>query len=214
MVPRRFRLASVYWMAHSDQQAHVADVVRRNTTPAVIAALLLGYYGFFTLAEPDGTDLYSQCNWLFYHTLRIGGVLMGLMAVWSLTGMALALVVDGVVSMVIGALFALTGGGMLLDGGVGLNTILIIIFGMMFVGAGRRNLLTFRHLSAGGRVSVVEVLTPPPAARPPPTPKPPSTVDAAASQPRSVSPAEHEPELETPPGGFLASLGKRPPPNM
>ncbi len=211
-------------MAQTRDQAHIAEVVRRNTMAAAIAALLLCYYGYYGLSEPVVTDLFTRSNWLFYHTLRIGGVMMGGLAAWSLTGMVQALAVDGVVSILIGGLFALSGGGMLIDGGgVSMNTILIIIFGMMFFGTGRRNWLTYRHLTAGGRVSMAEVFTmeetmvPPSVSQPAPPTEPPAVVPEVlagpAPEPLPDPELESAPEPETPPGGFLASLANQPPPS-
>jgi len=225
-------------LAQDTDQAHITEVVRRNTIAAAVAALLLCYYGYYGLAEPVVTDLFTRSHWLFYHTLRIGGVLMGVIAVWSITGMVQALAVDGVVACLIGVLFALAGGGMLIDSGgaVGMNTILIIIFGMMFVGAGRRSWQTFRHLSSGGRVVTEEFFTtdapaasfapsPPSSAAPPVPAQAPvesasePTVEAtpeptAETAPIPASRPEAAPEPEVPPGGFLASMANKPPPTQ
>ncbi len=225
-------------MASTGQQAHIAEVVRRNTMSAAIAAALLCYYGYYGLAEPVVTDLFTRSNWLFYHTLRIGGPLMGLLAVGSLSGVIEVFAVDGVVSAVIGVLFVLAGGGMLIDGGGSLNTILIMFFGLMFFGSGRRNWQAYRHLAAGGRVAREDVFVPPPssapcapAVEPPvaemtshpasvrPTPAEPVPVEPVLpiepvlERPPPVESAPDEPEPDTPPGGFLAAMANRPPPD-
>jgi len=191
-----------------EHRAHTAAVVRRNVWPAAIAAVLMCYFGFQVLLKPEGTDLFARSNWIFYHTLRIG---------WCWLGMGAALAVDAVVSILIGVLLILSGGGMLIDGGAGINTILVIVFGMMFFSSGRYNWRTYRHLSAGGRV-VSEVYTEtfqPPAQAAPPvareSEKPPADEPAVTE---SVSEPAKEPEIEAPPEGFLAAMAKKPPPSQ
>ena len=97
------------------------------------------YFGFYGLAEPTGTDLFSKANWVFFHTLRIGGIALAVLALWSLSGQRLALIVDAVVSIAIGVLFAATGVAMLVDGGGTLQSVINVMFGWMFVSSGRRN---------------------------------------------------------------------------
>ena len=211
----------------NDQRAHVASVVRGNVWSVAIGAALLCYYGFKALATPEGTDLFSRSNLLFFHTVRIGGLALAVLAVWCWLGKPLALAVDGVVSVLIGVLFILSGGGMLIDSGgsIGFNTILIMLFGMMFFGSGRRNWQTYRHLVAGGRV-VTEVYTETfqtparPAAPVAHSPgrttvvkTPPVHVeDAPAADAAPIEQADVDDD-EAPPEGFLAAMAKKPPPS-
>jgi len=211
----------------NQHRAHVASVVRRNVWPAAIAAVLLCYYGFQALVEPQGGDLFTRSNWVFFHTVRIGGVAMAVLAVWCWLGRPAALAVDGVVSMAIGVSFILSGGGMLIDSGgsIGFNTILIILFGMMFFGSGRHNWQTYRHLAAGGRVVVeqyTETFTPPvrpaaPATRSPdPAPgvaTPVRPIEDACAADTTPTEQGDTGEEEPPPEGFLAAMAKKPPPS-
>lgn len=208
----------------NDERAHVASVVRRNVWPAAIAAVLLCYYGFSRLLEPEGTGLFARSNWIFFHTIRIGGICLALITIWSLVGKRAALAADGVASIAIGVLFVLSGGGMLLDGGGGFNTILIIMFGMMFFGSGRRNWQTYRHLVAGGRVieEYTETFqTParpaaPPAHAPGRTPvveTPVPHVDDGPTADTTPTRQADVSEEEAPPEGFLAAMAKKPPPS-
>ena len=116
--------------------------IRRNTWSAAVAAILLIYFGFFYLAAPSGNDLFSMSALVFYHTIRIGGIAMGVVAVWSWLGHRLALAVDGIVSVGIGVLLIVTGLGMLGGGGDAFQTVLYVLFGGMFISAGVRN---WRH---------------------------------------------------------------------
>jgi len=209
----------------NEHQAHVATVVRRNVWPAAIAAVLLCYYGFETvpIVPVAASPLLENSNLLFYHTLRVGGVALASLAVWCWLGKPLALAVDGVVSVLIGVLFLLCGGGMLIGSGgsIGINTILIILFGMMFFGSGRHNWQTYQHLVAGGRV-VTEVYTetfqtPVSTARsaePAPIVEAPALYVEDATAPDTLSTRRVELTTEeAPPEGFLAAMAKKPPPS-
>ena len=126
----------------------VSSRVRRSASSAAIAAALMVYFGFVRLAEPTGDDLFSRAGLAFYHTLRIGGVAMAVIAAASLWGNRHVLIVDAVVSAVIGALFALTGIAMWIDGGGGLQSILNLAFGGMFISAGVRNWRDYFELAS------------------------------------------------------------------
>jgi len=123
----------------SNITSDIAQRVRRNTGSAALAAVCLIYCGFFYLGEPAGSDLFAVSAFVFFHTLRIGGILMALVALASLTGHKAALLLDGVVSVGIGFLLALTGVGMLIDGGEALQSILNLMFGAMFISYGAKN---------------------------------------------------------------------------
>ena len=147
--------------AHDNTRS--AARVRQNAGSAAIAAALMIYFGFFRLLEPSGSDLFQRAGWVFYHTLRIGGIVMGLVGAWSLLGHRPVLLVDAVASVVIGALLILTGAAMGIDGGDLLQTVFMIVFGIMFISAGVRNARTYADLrpasdaeSAGHAVEPVE----------------------------------------------------------
>lgn len=217
-----------------EHRAHVAAVVRRNVWPAAIAAVLMCYFGFDApwVFNSGASPLLKNSAHLFDYTLQIGGVVMAGVAVWCLLGMVAALAVDGVVSVAIGLLFILSGGGMVMAGSIDLNSILIILFGTMFFGSGRYNWRTYCHLAKGGRVveQVYEETFLPPAApvesaRSPEAPIPvesPAPIErptfAEPSTPAEPTAAETPapegpdiPEPEAPPEGFLAAMAKRPP---
>ncbi|MGD2110700.1 MAG: hypothetical protein PVI86_15080 [Phycisphaerae bacterium] len=124
--------------------------VRQNAGSAAIAAVLMIYFGFYVLAGPSGGGLFGLAGLLFYHTLRIGGVVMALVAVWSLAGHRVVLLVDGVASSTIGALLMLSAVGMVVGGGAAFDGLLYVVFGVMFISAGIRS---GRHYFALGRAS-------------------------------------------------------------
>lgn len=117
----------------------VGAIARRNAVPAAIAAAFMLYFGFLRLAAPTGSGIFEQSNWIFYHTLRIGGVVMALIALLSMAGVVMNLAIDAVASLVIGVLFVLTGGGMLLGGGAPIQTVINVFVGMMFLSSARGN---------------------------------------------------------------------------
>lgn len=135
-------LTDSYAMDQRFEQSHrqaLIDSVRRNAGSVGIAAALLIYFGFLAgLISPTGTSLFDWGNWIFFHTLRVGGIAMAGITVWSMLGRPVALLADALVSIVIGVLFVLSGVIMLIDGGRG-QAFLNIIFGVMFASAGVRN---------------------------------------------------------------------------
>ena len=124
----------------NEHSAALAARVRQNAGSSAIAAALMIYFGFFHgYITPKGSDLFSLANLVFLQTIRIGGIAMAALAVWSLIGAGLALIVDAIVSFAVGGLLALTGIAMFLDGGGVFQSALNVMFGWMFVSVGRRN---------------------------------------------------------------------------
>jgi len=175
--------------------------VRQNVAPAAIGALLLLYFGFLHLAEPTGTDVFGRASWVFYHTLRLGGLAMGVVALWCVLGQSVALVVDAVITVLIGVLLILTGLAMAVDGGDMIQTIINVVCGGMFISSGVRNWRDYRFLGA----TLASTRTKIPA---PPFPLPKEGRGEGQRQRESMTP------VVPPPEGFLASLAKKkPPPN-
>lgn len=131
-------------LMHNDQQQiEILSRVRRNAGSAAIAAALMLYFGFVYLQEPTGTDLFNWAGWIFYHTLRIGGIIMAILAGWSLIGQPIVMAIDALVSVVIGAIFMLTGLAMFVDDGGMFQPLLNVVFGWTFISAGRNNWSTY-----------------------------------------------------------------------
>jgi len=114
-------------------------LVRQNAASAALAAACLLFFGFFYLSKPTGTDFFSLGNLVFYYVLRVGGVAMAGISLWSCLGRPIVLMVDAVVSVAIGAMFIVSSVMMLLDGGWLANGLLVIIFGALFISSGIRN---------------------------------------------------------------------------
>lgn len=109
---------------------------RAHASSAAIAAGLMLYFGYVQFAIPTATGLFEWCNLVLVYTLRIGGVAMAAVAVALFVGLRSALVADGLVSIVSGGVFILTGVGMILGGGVVLQTLINVAVGYMFIRAG------------------------------------------------------------------------------
>ncbi|MFQ5463205.1 MAG: hypothetical protein ACE5E5_11340 [Phycisphaerae bacterium] len=119
--------------------ADLEERVRSNMQPAAITAGLLILFGFFAYGMPEGDTLFSKANlWLVY-ALRIGGIAMVIVAIWSSIGHGFALLADAVVSMAVGAVLVVTGVLMLIDGGGALQNVIIVICGIFFTTTGIRN---------------------------------------------------------------------------
>lgn len=192
--------------------------VRQNVAPAAIGAAFLLYFGFFHFTEPTGTELFDRASWVFYHTLRVGGLAMAAVAVWSLLGQPTTLAIDAVVTVAIGALLILTGLGMALDGGAMVQTIINVVCGGMFISSGVRNWRDYRLFSAT-KTSNDPAIPPrdlgdfkrcphasPDVRRKPLSPSPGEGRGEGRAQRESTTP------IAPPPEGFLASLAKKPPP--
>jgi len=148
--PETRHLCAVRHEAATEEQAQVtimASRVRQNALSAAIAAALMIYFGFFSLLEPSGPGLFNGAALAMYHTLRIGGIAMALVALWSLLGDRTVLLVDGIASTVIGVLFVLAAVGLLLGGGRMIDSVLYVVFGSMFVSSGLRNYREYFHLA-------------------------------------------------------------------
>ncbi len=135
---------------HDMTASSIASRVRQNTVSAAIAAICLIVFGFFDFFSiPKVTDLFTLGDAAFNYTLRIGGVLMAVIAVWSFSGRVTALLADAMVSVAIGCLLIFSGVAMIVGGGgVSLNYGLYVLFGAMFISAGLRNWRDFSLLKA------------------------------------------------------------------
>jgi len=193
--------------------------VRNNAWSTAIAAVLMCLYGFAWLAKPTPTDLFSWCALVLYHTLRLGGVVMAIVTVWSLLGRPAVLAVDAISSTLIGVVFVSTGIGMLVDGGAVFNSVLIVLFGGLFIRSGVQNWHLFRSLGLryegrgamplAGRPEATRMSAAPAPVRA----FPPLEAEAPAKTYIEPTPRSDAIQSEpTPEGGFLAAFGQKPPP--
>jgi len=228
----------------SEQQSDVivstARQVRQSALGTAIGAALLLYFGFGYLAEPTRTGLFGWSAWVFYQTLRIGGLACAAIACWLWIGQRAALLADAVVAIAVGGLLILTGVGMWIDGGRGPQPLINVVCGGLFVSSGWRNGQEYFALL---RVRVTRALHDP--ASGPPVRQPPagqeigpsdslaarlrrrqSTPEPATPPGPSAGPVEAqvspeppakdcvwgtEPPPEPPPEGYLASFAKKKP---
>ncbi len=177
--------------------------VRRHVTPAAIGAVLLLYFGFNHLAEPTGSDWFHRAAWVFFHTLRIGGVSMGVVVVGLAMGHPLALAFDALVAVVIGVLLVGTGVVMLLAGGEAAQSIINLVCGSGFVSSGVHSWREYAALRAVASplVGDAEVRT--------------RNVARSVSARHMAGDRKAPPSRgdATAPGGYLASFAKKPPPS-
>ena len=187
-----------------DSDSHMAPVdtrsyTRRSAGSAAIAALLMCAYGYGRLAAPEPDSLFNWCNLIFYYTLRIGGVGLAVVAVWCWIGHVVALAGHGVLSLLVGISFMLTGVGMLVDGGGTFNSVIITVVGWSFTATGVRDLRAFRYSgsqpSSGDQGDIepsMRKTTPSVAREPLPTPPPANTL-AGQLKTRAVDRKPQEP---------------------
>ncbi len=129
-------------MSRTGQRNRFFDVearVRQNVGSAGLAAGLLIFFGFFCVALPPDDGLWGYSARIFMYTLRLGGLAMAALAIWSSLGYPLALLVDAVVSCLIGASVIVTASLMLIGDGALLATLLYVVCGVLFISSGLRN---------------------------------------------------------------------------
>jgi hypothetical protein len=125
----------------------VASAVRSHAGSAGVAAALLLLFGFYGFAIPDIKTTFDLGDALSTCTMRAGGIGLLLAAVGCATGRPIALLLDSVVSIATGVLLATSAVLMIVGaGGAGLNQMLYIVFGIVFVSAGWRNGVLFMQL--------------------------------------------------------------------
>lgn len=146
----------------------LASRVRSNAGSAGLGAACLLFFGFYYLARPAGSlgaslaarDWFTFGSLILNATMRWGGIGMACASLASLTGLTPALLLDAAVSIPIGVLLIASGAITLAGGGDVLTSILLVVFGWMFIRAGWRNALVFAGARGGGavrRVSESEV---------------------------------------------------------
>jgi len=117
----------------------VERYVRNLGLPAAVAALLMLGFGFWRLSLPQPSGLFEAGNFILVLTLRVGGIIMALIAIGCLGGQRFWLAIDAVVTISIGVLLAASGLMMIADGGDAFMSLLNIVFGVVFGSAGRRS---------------------------------------------------------------------------
>ncbi|GIK17424.1 MAG: hypothetical protein BroJett003_23880 [Planctomycetota bacterium] len=149
--------------------------VRMNAGSAGLGAAGLLFFGFLYLAKPGTSlgDALSAQNWFaaghtaLFYTMRVGGVVLGLVALASLTGAWPVLAADALASIPVGAMLIASGVLMLMGSGDALQSGLLLIFGVMYIRAGVSN---GRFALTAGRLRQAG-WPPQPHAQPPPAPQ-------------------------------------------
>jgi len=127
----------------SRRDAAVSASIRGQAVWALIAAITLLYFGYKGVVLLEG----SFANELLVYTLRIGGIAMVLSTVLLALGVPVALMVDGIFSMLIGAAMVIAGVLWAFENRtLSLDTILELVFGYLFFTAGLRNFRDFARL--------------------------------------------------------------------
>jgi hypothetical protein len=168
-----------------DTEPQIDQRVKANGPSAAFGAACLLAFGFFVSGIPTVTNLFSAGDAVFVCTLRIGGVLLMLAALWCWTGMLHALLADAILSTSIGIGLIASALMMMAGGGMGINQVLYIIFGVMFTSAGLRNgrdFIAFARFRAGMGDVDRNLPTEPPSPRITP-PAPPTTSPAPPTSP-------------------------------
>lgn len=127
--------------------------VTRNFWPVAIFAALLLFFGFYWFQGPSGSGVFLLGDTIFQYTLRIGGIVMAVLALLSLTGKLGVLALDGVGSAVIGVLLIISALLMMAGGDRSINQFIYMICGAMTISSGLRNWRDYRVLSGVGGAS-------------------------------------------------------------
>lgn len=179
----------------------VRAVSRGNVFWAAVAAALMLYYGAYCGLGADPPEDWEARlrvgSWGVFYTLQIGGVLMVLSALLSLTGTRTALLFDSVASICIGAALVVTGALLLF--GIAMQPFLLILFGAFFIHSGYRSWGMCRSLRT------LEVFDVPMAKG-----IQPAGPVARGEAPTETEDADAEGPVEQPEEGHLASFAKKP----
>ena len=127
-----------------------AQRVRQNAGQAGFTAICLLFFGFGYFSPPTATGLFSTGDALFNYTLRGGGLVMACVALACLVGKPAALMVDAVVSVVIGGLLAVSAAMMIFGGGLTLSQAFYLVIAGTFISAGVRNGRSFQAMTRKG----------------------------------------------------------------
>ena len=127
----------------------VKQRIRGTAIWSAVAAGLMLYYTY-SGGGWDKSKIESISVWMFVLTLELGGWAMALSTLLLLTGIRPALAFDAVASAVIG-LFLLASGLLMFSLG-GLQPVLNVVFGVIFIGAGRRSWQEHQLLRAPSRI--------------------------------------------------------------
>lgn len=107
--------------------------VRENTNPAAFTGALLLVFGFFVYSGPSGEGLFRLGDTIFLAGLRLGGLAMIGVAVWSAFGHLPALLGDAVVSTLVGLALFISAILLTQGGGFDIPYALYAIFGFMLL---------------------------------------------------------------------------------
>lgn len=175
----------------------MTDRIRAIAGQAVVAGLLMTFYGWFMSGKGiSSSTAYNTMVDVFYWMLRVGGPLLLVGAAICYTGMRAGALFDGIVTGVCGLVMIAYGiSGLPTGVGVGLNNMLALIFGALFISSARRSLAIYGHSRAESapteRVAVQIA-------------RPVEPVHPASVHP-DVMPGVEEPP---PPDGYLAALSR------
>ncbi len=175
-----------------------------NAIWAGVAALLMLYFGWGSgLVGISDDAFYNATVAVFVWMLRIGGICMLVVTGVCLLGLRVGLLLDAGVSGLCGLVLVLCGGYWTLHDGFGLQDVLYIVFGFMFLGTARSHWVAFTQSGSDAPregpsrrgLFGIKPLAPP---EPPTKPEPP--------HPASIRPKSLPESGEPPPDGYLAAM--------
>lgn len=175
----------------------MTDRIRAIAGQAVIAGLLMTFYGWYMSGKGiSSSTAYNTMVDVFYWMLRLGGPLLLVGAAICYQGVRVGALFDGIVTLACGIVMVGYGiSGLPTGVGVGLNNMLALVFGAIFIQSARRSLAVYRHSrteSAPDERAAVQIARPV-------EPVHPASVHA------DVMPGAEEPP---PPDGYLAALSR------
>lgn len=184
---------------------------RQNAIQAGIAAMLMLFIGWFFASKGISSNrFYNATVDVFYWSLRVGGILMALVAALCAANLRAGLFFDAIVSGVCGVIMALIAIYWLIDAGGGdLQSLIYVIFGGGFVSASISAMRSYRAAGMnGGRYAEDAAVAREPSGHGP------AYRDHRAPVVEAVHPASVRSEAlpkdgePPPPEGYLAALAK------
>ncbi len=179
------------------------DFLENALWAGIPAILMIGYgWGFGDWVIPPGTDaLYKALVHLLDWTLKIGGICLVGVTIVYLSGRRVGLLLEAIVAGICGIVFIVCPLYWTRSDGLGLQYMLFIVFGGLFLNAARGCWVSYRGTAAPASVGGAGGPPGAPAVRQPPAAAPPHP---ASVHPEAL-PKDGEP---APKEGYLAALSK------
>lgn len=131
------------------EEGRILDVeasVRQNAARAGLMAGLLIFFGFFWFEGAVGSPMFLKTHAFFVGTLKLGGLAMVGVAVWSSIGSPAALIADAATCLLVGGAVAISAILFVISGGLSVESVIYLVCGASIGSSGIRDVRAYREL--------------------------------------------------------------------